>query len=47
MPKNPYLRAARTPAGKVRLKAQVAIAKQKRKAEKESRRPPESGKPAK
>jgi hypothetical protein len=32
---NPYLRAARTPDGKTRLKAQVAIAKQKRKARRE------------
>jgi len=35
MPENPYLRAAKTPAAKTRLKAQVAIAKQKRKARQE------------
>jgi F0F1-type ATP synthase assembly protein I len=35
MPENPYLRAAKTPDGKTRLKAQVAIAKQKRKARRE------------
>jgi hypothetical protein len=35
MPENPYLRAVKAPAGKTRLKAQVAIAKQKRKARKE------------
>jgi hypothetical protein len=35
MPENPYLRAAKALAGKTRLKAQVAIAKQKRKARRE------------
>jgi hypothetical protein len=30
MPENPYIRAARTPAGKVRLRPMVATIRQKR-----------------
>ena len=31
MPEDPYIRAARTPAGKARLRPMIATAKQKRK----------------
>lgn len=36
---NPYLRAAKTPAGKARMKAQAAAAQQKRKPTKPPAKP--------